>query len=151
MVRPKDVVNQWVDAFNSHDAEAITSLYHSNAENHQVANEPAVGIDAIREMFTSEFASADMTAIVENIFEDGQWAILEWRDPLGLRGCGFFQVVNGKILFQRGYWDKLSFLKQHNLPSSKIFSTIAVISAAANSAANISLIASFPSTGSFAT
>nr|MBQ8252087.1 steroid delta-isomerase [Lachnospiraceae bacterium] len=23
---------------------------------------------------------------------------------------------NGKILFQRGYWDKLSFLKQHNLP-----------------------------------
>ena len=54
--------------------------------------------------------------IVENIFEDGQWAILEWKDPLGLRGCGFFQVVNGKILFQRGYWDKLSFLKQHNLP-----------------------------------
>ena len=116
MVRPKDVVNQWVDAFNSHDAEAIASLYHSNAENHQVANEPAVGIDAIREMFTSEFASADMTAIVENIFEDGQWAILEWKDPLGLRGCGFFQVVNGKILFQRGYWDKLSFLKQHHLP-----------------------------------
>ena len=72
MVRPKDVVNQWVDAFNSHDAEAIASLYHSNAENHQVANEPAVGIDAIREMFTSEFASADMTAIVENIFEDGR-------------------------------------------------------------------------------
>ena len=53
---------------------------------------------------------------VENIFEDGQWAILEWRDPLGLRGCGFFHVVNGKILFQRGYWDKLSFLKEHNLP-----------------------------------
>lgn len=71
---------------------------------------------AIREMFTAEFATADMTAIVENIFEDGQWAILEWKDPLGLRGCGFFHVVNGKILFQRGYWDKLSFLKQHNLP-----------------------------------
>lgn len=38
-----------------------------------------------------------------------------WKDPLGLRDCGFFHVVNGKILFQRGYWDKLSFLKQHNL------------------------------------
>ncbi|HCN3317060.1 TPA: steroid delta-isomerase, partial [Klebsiella michiganensis] len=23
---------------------------------------------------------------------------------------------NNKIIFQRGYWDKLSFLKQHNLP-----------------------------------
>ena len=58
----------------------------------------------------------DNNCKIENIFEDGQWAILEWRDPLGLRGCGFFHVVNGKILFQRGYWDKLSFLKQHNLP-----------------------------------
>ena len=111
MLRPKEVVQLWVDAFNKHDVEAITALYHENATNHQVANEPVVGIEAIRTMST-----ADMTAIVENIFEDGQWAILEWRDPLGLRGCGFFQVVNGKILFQRGYWDKLSFLKQHNLP-----------------------------------
>ena len=105
MLRPKEVVQLWVDAFNKHDVEAITALYHENATNHQVANEPVVGIEAIRTMFTAEFSTADMTAIVENIFEDGQWAILEWRDPLGLRGCGFFQVVNGKILFQRGYWD----------------------------------------------
>ena len=113
MLRPKEVVCKWVDAFNNHDVEAIVSLYHDNATNHQVTNDPVIGIDAIREMFTTEFATADMTAIVENIFEDGQWAILEWKDPLGLRGCGFFHVVNGKILFQRGYWDKLSFLKQH--------------------------------------
>jgi SnoaL-like polyketide cyclase len=33
-----------------------------------------------------------------------------------LRGCGFFHVQNDKIVFQRGYWDKLSFLKQHGLP-----------------------------------
>ena len=34
----------------------------------------------------------------------------------GVTGVRFFQVVDGKILFQRGYWDKLLFLKQHNLP-----------------------------------
>lgn len=116
MLRPKDIVNKWVDAFNAGDIDAICSLYDNDATNHQVANEPVVGINAIREMFTNEFSTANMVCIVENIFEDGQWAILEWRDPLGLRGCGFFHVVNGKILFQRGYWDKLSFLKQHNLP-----------------------------------
>ena len=116
MLRPKEVVCKWVDAFNEHDAERIASLYHEDAVNHQVANAPVAGSKAIREMFTQEFGAADMTAIVENIFEDGQWAILEWKDPLGLRGCGFFHVVNGKILFQRGYWDKLSFLNQHNLP-----------------------------------
>ncbi|HCO70950.1 MAG TPA: steroid delta-isomerase, partial [Enterococcus sp.] len=69
-----------------------------------------------KQMFEQDFSNAKMVCIVENIFEDGQWAILEWRDPLGLRGCGFFQIVNDKILFQRGYWDKLSFLKQHDLP-----------------------------------
>lgn len=61
-------------------------------------------------------AAAEMTCIVEQILEDGEWGILEWRDPLGLRGCGFFHVVDGKIKFQRGYWDKLSFLRQHGLP-----------------------------------
>ena len=116
MLRPKEVICRWVDAFNAHDVEAIAGLYHEEAVNHQVANEPVCGLAGIREMFTAGFAGAEMTAIVENLFEDGQWAILEWRDPLGLRGCGFFQVVNGKILLQRGYWDKLSFLKQHNLP-----------------------------------
>ena len=72
MLRPKEVVCKWVDAFNNHDVEAIVSLYHDNATNHQVTNDPVIGIDAIREMFTTEFATADMTAIVENIFEDGQ-------------------------------------------------------------------------------
>jgi hypothetical protein len=42
--------------------------------------------------------------------------IVEWRDPLCLRGCGFFHCRDGKIAVQRGYWDRLSFLKLHNLP-----------------------------------
>jgi limonene-1,2-epoxide hydrolase len=56
-----------------------------------------------------------MVCMVENIFEDGQWAILEWKD---LRGCGFFRIEDDKIAFQRGYWDPLSFLKAHGLRSS---------------------------------
>lgn len=113
---PKELLCQWVDAFNAGDAEALASFYDDNAVNHQVANEPVVGKSAIHAMFQKEFATAEMTCIVENIFTDGQWAIMEWKDPLGLHGCGFFQVVNSKIVFQRGYWDKLSFLKMHNLP-----------------------------------
>jgi len=113
---PKDIVKQFVERFNAANADALAELYDDNAVNHQVANAPVNGKEAIRAMFRREFAEAKMICIVENIFEDGQWAILEWRDPLGLRGCGFFQVVNDKIIFQRGYWDKLSFLKMHNLP-----------------------------------
>ncbi|MUG96155.1 hypothetical protein F7734_28965 [Scytonema sp. UIC 10036] len=54
---------------------------------------------------------------VENLFEDGEWAILEWKGsgtwqgefagmpPNGksykLQGFAFFHVTNGKICFQR--------------------------------------------------
>ena len=116
MLRPKEVVQLWADAFNSGDVDAIVRLYHDDAVNHQVANTPVSGSAAIRNMFTEESSAAKMVCIVEHIFEDGQWAILEWRDPLCLLGCGFFQVIGGKTAFQRGYWDKLSFLKHHGLP-----------------------------------
>ncbi len=116
---PKELIHKWVEAFNEANTEKIADFYHEDAINHQVANEPIIGKKAIKEMFENEFASAKMVCIIENIFEDGNWAILEWKDPLGLRGCGFFQIINNKIVFQRGYWDKLSFLRQHNLPIPK--------------------------------
>lgn len=115
-MKPSEVVKAWVDAFNQSDAEKLASLYREDAVNHQVAESPVTGRTAIRQMFAAEFSRARMVCIVENLFEDGEWAILEWKDPLGLRGCGFFHVVDGKIVFQRGYWDKLSFLRMHGLP-----------------------------------
>ena len=112
---PRELVRNWVDTFNSADADALAALYTDDAVNHQVANEPVAGRDAIREMFSREFAAAEMVCIVENIFEDGEWGILEWRSPAGLRGCGFFQFEGGLIKFQRGYWDKLSFLRSQGV------------------------------------
>jgi ketosteroid isomerase-like protein len=115
-MRPAEVVRAWVDAFNRADVESLAALYAEDAVNHQVPNYPVVGRAAIHQMFVSEFAAANMHCIVENILEDGEWAILEWKDPLGLRGCGFFRVLSGRIAQQRGYWDKLSFLRAHGLP-----------------------------------
>ncbi len=116
---PKQVIIEWIERFNIGDADNIAELYHEDAINHQVTNEPVIGKEAIKDMFAMEFAATKMVCIRENIYEDGDWAILEWKDPLGLRGCGFFQVLEGKIKFQRGYWDKLSFLRQHKLPLPK--------------------------------
>ncbi len=105
----------WVAAFNRGDAEALAAMYAEDATNHQVAEQPVTGRPAILAMFRREFAAAEMVCIPEQIFQDGEWAILEWRDPLGLRGCGFFHVREGRIVFQRGYWDKLSFLRAHGM------------------------------------
>lgn len=116
---PRDLVRAWVEAFNRADVEGLVSLYSEDATNHQVAESPVKGKEDIRQMFADGFAAANMFCIIENIFEDGEWAILEWRDPLGLRGCGFFHILNGKIVFQRGYWDKLTFLRTQGMPLPK--------------------------------
>jgi hypothetical protein len=91
-------------------------LDRRDAVNHQVIWEPLVGRDAIQEMFEREFRRATMVCQIENLFQDGDWAILEWSDPKGLRGCGFFKVIDDQIVFQRGYSDELSFLRQQGLP-----------------------------------
>jgi limonene-1,2-epoxide hydrolase len=116
MTTPKELVQEWVRRFNAADADRLSELYAESAVNHQVAEAPVKGRSAIREMFARELERAEMVCIVENLFQDGDWAILEWRDPHGLRGCGFFHVEEGKIILQRGYWDKLSFLRLHGLP-----------------------------------
>lgn len=115
MTRPSAIVRSWVEKFNRADSAGLGELYSEDAVNHQVMFEPVCGRQAIVDMFSSEFARAEMTCLIENLFEDGEWAILEWRDPLGLRGCGFFRVAHGRITFQRGYWDQLSFQHQQGL------------------------------------
>lgn len=115
-ITPRVIVERWVERFNAGDADGLAALYADDAVNHQVIWEPLVGRAAIQAMFEREFASATMVCIVEAIHEAGDVCALEWRDPVGLRGCGFFTVRGGQIVFQRGYWDRLSFLKMHGLP-----------------------------------
>ena len=117
-MNPGEILKQWIDAFNAADTNRLAALYSGNAINHQVPNDPVTGREAIRMMFEKEFSSAKMVCIPENIFTDGEWAILEWKDPNGMRGCGFFHIKDDLITFQRGYWDKLSFLKIYGIPLS---------------------------------
>ena len=104
-----ELLDRWIEAFNAADADALAALYHDDAVNHQVANAPVEGRAATHAMVTAEFAAAEMVCIPVNRMPDGEWAAMEWRDPKGFRGCGFFHVVDGRIRLQRGYWDRLSF------------------------------------------
>jgi len=109
---PSEIVKIWVKAFNSGDVGRLESLYTDDAINHQMPNTAIKGKSAIKEMFSKEFKLApEMNCIPVQIIEEGNWAVLEWKDPKGFRGCGFFEIINGKIKTQRGYWDRLSFMK----------------------------------------
>lgn len=94
-MQPRQLVHAWVDAFNRGDVEALAAFYTEDAINHQVAESPVEGREAIHRMFANGFAAATMICIVENVFEDGEWAILEWRDPRGLRAVASFTSSPG--------------------------------------------------------
>lgn len=134
MLTPKQIATQWLAAFNMHDAAAAALLYHEDAVNLQIPiGEPVRGRESIFSALVGLFrAFQDSRAEVETIFEDGEWAIIEWilagtfRDtfaghaPTGrsfvLRGSEFFQITQGKIHLQRGYWDRSTWFKQLAVP-----------------------------------
>jgi limonene-1,2-epoxide hydrolase len=113
---PIEVVKLWIERFNAADIEGLASLYASDAVNHQVVTQPLKGREAIKRLFEVDFGRAKMMCLPEKIHEAGDWAIVEWRDPLGLRGCGFFKIKNDLIIFQRGYFDQLSFFRLQGIP-----------------------------------
>lgn len=134
MTDPKELLKVWIDAFERKDLEAVVECYAEDAVNFQVAaGQPAVGSEEI-ERDTEEFFRGfpDAWARVENLIGDGDWAAWEWvgggtflgefygNQPTGrsfeIRGCGFFQFRDGKIVLQRGYWDKYSWFSQIGLP-----------------------------------
>jgi steroid delta-isomerase-like uncharacterized protein len=134
MKTPREVIEEWVAAFNARDAARAAACYHDEAANWQVAaGPPVVGRVNIQKDFTEFFAAfPDTVTRVENLFEAGEWAMLEWSggatwrgefaglQPNGktftLRGCGFFHVIDGKIKYQRGYWDRASWFQQLGIP-----------------------------------
>ncbi len=134
MKTPREVITEWVATFNARDATRAAALYHEDATNWQVAaGPPIVGRAKIQEDLAAFFAAfPDSFTQVENLFEAGEWAVLEWSGgatwrgefaglpPNGrtftLRGCGFFHLVDGKIKYQRGYWDRATWFKQLDIP-----------------------------------
>ncbi len=68
-MRPKEVLQRFVDVFNQADAEALSLLYAEDAINHQITSEPVQGRDNIKKFFEDEFEQAKMVCIVENMFE----------------------------------------------------------------------------------
>lgn len=114
---PREVVERWVELFNAGDAAGLAELYAPDATNHQVVfDEPLKGREAIKQLFELDFSRATMVCEPANLLECDEWVALEWRDPLGLRGCGFFRVEEGLITVQRGYFDQLTFFKLQGLP-----------------------------------
>jgi hypothetical protein len=112
-VTTRETIERWVELFNANDPEALSALYAEDAVNHQIALNPVTGRAAIEEFHRETFAAGPLTCTPINLVVDGDWAALEWIDPDGFRGCGFFCVRDGLIEHQRGYWDSAQLRAAH--------------------------------------
>lgn len=130
---PRQVAAAWAEAYNSHDADAAAALYDANVSNLQLPyGVPVQGREAMRATYVKVFqAFPDICVRVINLVEDGPWVAVEWEFSgtmrgvfaghppnnarFTMRGCELFQVVDGAIHAQRGYWDKSTMFSQLNL------------------------------------
>ncbi|MFQ6083169.1 MAG: nuclear transport factor 2 family protein, partial [Candidatus Aminicenantia bacterium] len=77
---PREIIIRWTELFNRQDAKALKELYAPDATNFQVPDQPITGEDAIYESFRDFFqAFPDAGFLIVNLFEDGEWVILEWE------------------------------------------------------------------------
>jgi uncharacterized protein (TIGR02246 family) len=86
-MEPRELVQSWVDAFNRGDVDALADFYSEDATNHQVAEEPVVGRNAIRQMFATGFANAKADRI------DGSCR----STTRGLGQAGYGHVPTGSV------------------------------------------------------
>lgn len=130
---PKEIALKWIEAYNSRNTENIVLLYDDNVTNIQMPRVAGIqGKEEIRKTYDNLFrAFPDIYIKAESILEDGLLVAIEWiiggtlkgeyagYEPNGnkfiMRGCEVFEVMNGKIKIQRGYWDKDTMFSQLKL------------------------------------
>jgi chromate reductase len=102
-LRPTALVEAWLEAANRGDADALVRFYAEQAVYQHVSEAPVAGRVAIAQRCAQGSAGRTQQRSVERLLEDGDWAILEWREPQGRRGCTLFEVRSSRIVSQRGY------------------------------------------------
>lgn len=112
-----NLIEQWVERFNSRDVSGCATLYAEDASLHVAFVDPVRGRAAIQGMFEAYFAAAPMACIVKRLYAaDGGHVVLEWQDKVGLLGVNIYEIVDGRIQSQRNYFDQLTFLRLNGLP-----------------------------------
>lgn len=131
-------VNDWIEAFNTHDVAAIVPLYSNDAKLYDSGmRHPRQGRAAIEEWFRSRFhtmpditytptsqlfwentaseESADQRVAITWTARGRTPRFFGWRwiaRPFSSDGVSIFTLQDGLIIQQRGYYDHISVIEQ---------------------------------------
>jgi len=114
------LVEDFVQAFNNRDVEAIMAFFTEDAIYHNMPMEPAQGTVAIRAMIDGFVNPAEKIAWENlNISEAGSTVLTERIDRFVIGGkevalpvMGAFDIKDGKIAAWRDYFDLATWAKQ---------------------------------------
>ena len=125
----RDIVNQWIAAFNEHNVSVLVSLYADDAELYDSGMRyPRRGRAEIGRWFTVRFQTMPtITYIPASQLFMGEQAAVTWTThgrsprllgqkwlarPFQVDGVSIFTLKDGRIHKQRGYYDHLATLEQ---------------------------------------
>ena len=120
-IRPIEIVQKLMDAFNARDAEAMRPLLAEDAVLENVMLDPIEGRDAIvafQERYCSSVQSIDFR--IHRFVEQGGVVATERSDDyvtgngkqVKLLVAGFFEVEDGRIKLWRDYFDLATVQRQ---------------------------------------
>ncbi|MFI5048018.1 MAG: SgcJ/EcaC family oxidoreductase [Acidimicrobiia bacterium] len=107
------VVADLFAAFERGDVDAMVRLFADDAVYHNVPMDPAVGVDAIRELLTQFTGLMEGVRIeVHRQLSDGAFVMQERTDSFSTGGtrvsfpiCGVFEIEDGRIKRWSEYFD----------------------------------------------
>lgn len=125
------LANKWIDALNRHDTNAIARLYDDSATIESPNWEGIkTGPDEIRTIYSRYFSSKDLTQKITHVLasdtclviEYDSWGVLQNPEKLTpeymrgkkylLHNCTRMNLIKGKIIRQKTYFDQVAFLRQ---------------------------------------
>lgn len=120
MADSKQLVLDFIEAWNRLDYDAIYAAMADNIFYHNIPMEPCEGIDAVRAFFDGSGMGSDGAEwIVHHIAADDDTVLTERTDKFRINGqwiairvMGTFELENDKIIKWRDYFDLAEFQNQ---------------------------------------
>lgn len=125
----EQTVRDYFDAAGRRDIDAMAVFYHPDVVLDVVPIGIKRGAEEYRAFFEEVFAAVpDAEFVVSRVVADSKLAAVEWRmtgrftgrpfqgveangRPIELRGCDLFEIEDGKITRNTGYYDGMAFAR----------------------------------------
>jgi ketosteroid isomerase-like protein len=106
MPTPKQIIRDWIEAYNHRDADALAACYRQEAGLALIHHGGgARGREAVARLLIDRFATPFGPLQAEVCVAEGAWLALEWSVSAGLKGCDMLHIQTGKIHFHRRFCD----------------------------------------------